>query len=445
MKRSSLFGHIVELHHTITTGSSPADAVVREFFRSRHYLGSKDRRYISDLLFGLFRHYKLVEVYGHEVLGRLNASSRAIHPVILIAVYCAKLLQEQVDTLRSDLCGLWRVYAGEVDCETFLHLLSSVDLPDDVAQHSASGIATRYSFPETIVEEWLSRFGADETGKLCNTLNQPAPVTIRVNTYVTSVDDCVIELAREGLDARRTVLSPVGLVLPKRINAQALRSFKEGYFEMQDEGSQLLSMLLEARPGMLVVDACVGGGGKTLHLASIMKNEGTLISIDVDERRLRNIHERIRRAKVTIARPLLAGKDADVIRSYTGAADAVLVDAPCSGVGTFRRNPAAKVAFTDSFVAAVAEKQRDVLNTYAALVKPGGRLVYSTCTLLQKENEDQVSSFLATHPDFTLLSTADILKRQGVAVESASSFLTLLPHVTGTDGFFAAVMLRRSH
>lgn len=210
---------------------------------------------------------------------------------------------------------------------------------------------------------------------------------------------------------------------------------------MQDEGSQLISMLVGAVPDSIVVDACAGGGGKTLHLAAMMHNKGTIIAIDVEQQRLRNLRVRLQRAGVSIVQTCLAGQYKEVISAQR--ADAVLIDAPCSGVGTFRRNPAYKSTFTQSAVHALALKQAEILDEYSVLVKPGGRLVYSTCTLIKRENEEQVSAFLERHTDFELLSAPEILFHQGVKVESGSRYLTLLPHKTMTDGFFAAVLVRR--
>jgi 16S rRNA (cytosine967-C5)-methyltransferase len=226
------------------------------------------------------------------------------------------------------------------------------------------------------------------------------------------------------------------------MNVPALPSFRHGYFEMQDEGSQLVSMLVQATPGSTVVDACAGGGGKTLHLAAMMMNKGNIIAIEVEEYRLRNIHERLRRTGISIVQTCLAGESEGVVMA--GGADGVLIDAPCSGVGTFRRNPASKSMFTVDAVESLAKTQAELLDKYSLLVKPGGRLVYSTCTLIKRENEEQVEAFLARHPDFELLSAADILSQQGVKFEAESRYLTLLPHKTTTDGFFGAAMTRRA-
>lgn len=445
MKRSSLFGHVIELHDAIHESTRPADIITKEFFRSRHYLGAKDRRFISEVVYGLVRNFKLIHAYADESARTMGGVTfpRNVPSILFIGVYFAKIRQEPPNALLPDISGLWRAYLPEIDCGKFLESAASAALPASIEDDPLKRIATRFSMPEIVVREWTERYGTIETETLCASLNSPAPTTIRVNTLATTVVDCRATLKEEGIEAEPTTLSPFGLKLERRVNTQALQSFKRGYFEMQDEGSQLLSMLVGAVPRAFVVDACAGGGGKTLHLGALMNDAGTLIAIDIDRRRLDNIRERVRRAGVSIAQLYHADRDQDTIHALTGKADAVLLDAPCTGVGTFRRNPGAKLTFTDSFVDGVAKTQRDVLERYSLLVKPGGRLVYTTCTLLKKENEGQVSRFLSEHPDFELLSAPEILAKQEIHVESESSFLSLLPHRTTTDGFFAAVMARR--
>jgi 16S rRNA (cytosine967-C5)-methyltransferase len=445
MRRSSLFGHVIELYDVIRGSRRPADLIVKEFFRARHYLGGRDRRFISEMTYGLVRHFKLIQIYAEEVLqqNRCSPFPGGAPSIVLLGIYLTKLMHETPDALVPDLCGLWRVYVPDNDCKAFLEAASSVSLPATIERNSSRDLATRFSLPETVVQEWIERYGVIEAESLCASLNSPAPIAIRVNTLATNPTECQAVLLAEGIDAQRTTLSPVGLRLSKRINAQAIQSFKRGYFELQDEGSQLISMLVGATPGSAIVDACAGGGGKTLHLAAIMNNTGNLLAIDTDENRLNNIRERLRRARVSNVRLCLAGRDREAIADWQGKADAVLVDAPCSGVGTFRRNPGAKLLFTEEFVDTIAMTQQEVLEQYSKLVKPGGRLVYSTCTLLKKENEDRVAEFLSHHADFELLSAREVLSTCGVVVDSPSPFLTLFPHKTTTDGFFAAVMRRR--
>jgi 16S rRNA (cytosine967-C5)-methyltransferase len=212
---------------------------------------------------------------------------------------------------------------------------------------------------------------------------------------------------------------------------------------MQDEGSQLLSLLLEASPGMTVVDACAGGGGKTLHLAALMQNTGSLTAIDTDERKLEQLRMRVIRAGVSIVHTLSARSQQSEIHRLDGRADAVLVDAPCSGLGTLRRNPGLKLGFRPDLSARLAATQRQLLDAYAGLVKPGGRLVYSTCTLLRRENEEIAEDFLHRSSGFSLIPAGEILQKQGIALDANSPYLLLLPHRTTTDGFFAAVFTRR--
>ncbi|MBI4535104.1 MAG: RsmB/NOP family class I SAM-dependent RNA methyltransferase [Ignavibacteriae bacterium] len=446
MKKTSLIGHLVELLDSVRNLTHPADNVVKGFFRSRHYLGSKDRLFISDALYSILRNFTLLRVYIEETLLTIEAR----HPTDLppsLALYAAlavKLRAENPSALLPDIAALWRSYVSNIECSAFLNALKNVEIPSAISQNTASRVAVSNSIPEAIVQEWIDRYGFREAEQLCMALNQPAPITVRVNTSKVSVEECRLELEKEGIKSTPTLHSPYGLILERRINAQSHASFKQGFFEMQDEGSQLISMLLEPTPGETVVDACAGGGGKSLHIAAMMRNAGSLYSVEVNEKRLRNIRDRIGRAGASIIRVCLTDRDKKTMRALHGKADKVLIDSPCSGIGTFRRNPGAKLFFTVESVERMTEIQRLVLERYSELVKPGGRLVYSTCTLLRKENEDVVEWFLSRHQDFVPLPATDILKRQGIQIDSKSHFLTLLPHRTSTDGFFAAIMERRT-
>jgi len=443
MQKSSLIGHTIELLDAIGSTTQPADGVVKEFFRARHYLGSKDRRFITEAIYGMLRHFRLIDIVGSEVLRQYAHALPLRRPAIVYyAAYAVRILREDPGSAHDGIAGLWRVYMPEINCMDALTTMATVVPAPPMSANPVAHLGIIHSFPDRIVKEWVDRFGASEAEKLCKALNGPAPTTIRVNTLKTTVDECQRRLANEGVTTTRTTLSPFGLKLEKRINVNAHPSYKEGLFEMQDEGSQLLSMLLNVRPGQTVVDACAGGGGKTVHLAALMNNTGVLIAMDADEKRLSNIRPRLQRAGVTCARLYRSGYEENEIRSLTAQMDAVLVDAPCTGVGVFRRNPGAKRTFTSGFVESVAKTQRSILESYFTLVRAGGVLVYCTCTLLRQENEDQMELFLRDHPEFTLASAPEILVNQGVQVETGSPYLTLLPHTTTTDGFFAAVLER---
>lgn len=442
MKTPSLLGHVVEVLDIILTARRPADSVVREFFRSRHYLGSSDRRFIAERTFDVLRHHRLLTVRSRSALLSLGvAAERAAVPtVVLVAAHESHFAPREACDLVSDIGALWDASVRGTGCAEFVGAFPSAGIPGEILSDAAQALGVRHSIPDFVAAEWLERFGPEEAESLCAASNGPPPVSIRANALKGGVDECRAVLAQEGIIAAPGVLSPVGLVLPKRINAQGLRSFRQGLFEMQDEGSQVLSMLLEVRPGMTVVDACAGGGGKTLHLAALMQNRGKILALDVDARKLDNLVLRSRRAGVTIA---VAGVVPGVGAPSAGRdADAVIVDAPCSGVGTFRRNPWAKLLCSEEYSASLSGGQSALLERYAGAVRSGGRLVYSTCTLLRRENQDVVGKFLSSHPDFSIVPAPLVLERQGVRCPGMERYLELLPQRTGTDGYFAAVMER---
>jgi 16S rRNA (cytosine967-C5)-methyltransferase len=444
MKNSSLYGHIAELLDSIRSSRHPADNLVRDFFRSRRYLGASDRRFISEHTFGILRRYRWLEAIIAKSLhqGQFSLDRGTFPSLAFCAAYAARLLGRSPEELQADLRPLYpRMMAG-LDVESFLQALPLVVPLSPTENSPEQMLAVEYSLPEFIVGEWLKRFGEAETTLLCDALNQPAPTSILVNTLKGTVGECRKHLEVEGITATPSGLAPDGLVLAKRVSIDSLPLYRKGWFEMQDEGSQLLSLLLSARPGECVVDACAGGGGKTLHLGALMGNQGTIVSIDVDERRLIRLKRRLQRAGVSTALILSAKRSMDAIAQFNGRADAVFVDAPCSGVGTCRRNPGAKLLITRDDVAALAGIQRTVLQQYSTLVRPGGRLLYATCTLLKQENEDIVDGFLSHHPDFNVVSLHPVLKELGLDARVNGQML-LLPHRTNTDGFYACLMARR--
>jgi 16S rRNA (cytosine967-C5)-methyltransferase len=444
MKKSSLVGHILEVLELIQSQSRPADVVLSEFFRSRHYLGSRDRRYVSEVLYGILRNYFLLEAYAaaaRDSAGLSNDLAAATSQELYVA-YARVVLKEDPLSILPDIDSFWSDARIGMNAALYLDAVDRGVVPPagaDPVRH----LALSHSMPEVIVREWVERFGEQETRDLCAASNLPAPVTVRVNTLRCSVDECQSMLRADGVTSTRTVLSPVGLRLEKRVNVQALPAFRDGAFEMQDEGSQIVTYLLEPSAGSQVVDACAGAGGKTLQIAAMMGNKGSILACDPERRRLDALRDRARRAGVTIVQPCVSGDDLIDQRAYL--ADAVLIDAPCTGVGTFRRNPWAKMTFTLQTLTTAAKRQRSILSDYSRLVRPGGRLVYATCSLLTEENEQVVNQFLQDHLDFLPVSASEILGRQGIHVPSRaqSPFLNLLPHKSQTDGFFGAVMERK--
>ncbi len=275
-------------------------------------------------------------------------------------------------------------------------------------------------------------------------MNTRGPLCVRVNTLKITRDELADRLTREEVTSMPTPLSPFGLILETRQNAYGLPAFKEGLFEIQDEGSQLLGMLVDAPPRK-VIDACAGAGGKTLQLAAQMKNRGELFALDIDERRLEDLRQRARRDGVHNVRaqvlPTDEAKLAEALSKLSGV-ERVLVDAPCSGSGTYRRKPDARYKLDDVMLADHVARQKTLLGRFAVLAKPGGRVIYGTCSVLRDENEAVVEDFLAQHPDFSVAPAGKWLGEALAEKCTRNGFLRLYPHRHGTDGFFGAVLER---
>ena len=303
--------------------------------------------------------------------------------------------------------------------------------------------AVRCDLPDWLYNKLEAQFGAEETEKLAHALNQPAPLDLRVNTLKTNRDAVLARFAEEGIGAAAGPLSPTAIRLREKPALAKHALFLEGAFEVQDEGSQLLGYLLEPRRGEMVVDFCAGAGGKTLLLGALMKNTGRLYAFDVSDKRLVKLKPRLARSGLSNVHPARIEHERDQkIKRLSGKADRVLVDAPCSGLGTLRRNPDLKWRQSEESVAELTVKQAAILDSAARLVRPGGRLVYATCSLLTAENDAIVADFLAKHPEFTLTPASTVLAKHGI--EYAGDLLRLLPNQHNTDGFFAAVLDRKA-
>ena len=304
-------------------------------------------------------------------------------------------------------------------------------------------------FPEWLTPSLEALFGPALEGEMA-ALGEAAPVDLRVNTLKGNRDAARATLAEAGLRAEPTPLSPVGLRLPARTQLTTQDVFREGLIEVQDEGSQLAALLLGAKPGQAVVDYCAGAGGKTLAIAAQMENKGRLAALDIDKRRSDRAAERLRRAGVFNTRRAMCWRPRAIRGSSVAprAAIGVIVDAPCTGTGTWRRNPDAKWRLTPEMLARLVDSQAENPSSAARLVKKGGRLLYVTCSLLPEENERQVEAFLAAHPDFVSVpverawaETIGAMPGGGVC-PAEGPYLRLTPARHGTDGFFAAAMER---
>ncbi len=410
----------------------PADRVLRKFFRQHPQMGKRDRTFVADSVYGVLRWWRRLE---HA------AGERAEDRKFLVTLYLRLFgYGERVLDLPLN-------QADEAALEAAAMRFREPTLPGDPG--AAIGIA--YSLPDWLVAAWLEVSPCDLVEARCKALKEPAPLVLRANTLKADRPTLERRLLEEGFPTRRAVYSPVGLVVERKGFVYGTRAFRQGWFEVQDEGSQLIGFLTEAKPGQVVVDGCAGGGGKTLHLAAMMEDRGELHAFDVSQSRLRQLQRRARRAGVRSVRVriLSQGEPARGARSplaeLKGRADLVLLDAPCSGTGVLRRNPDAVWKLTSGRIAELVREQRSILEAYCALLKPGGRLVYATCSLLLQENEAVIEEFSERHPEFAVHSAQEILERQGISVPGQhDQFLRLDPALHATDGFFGAVLIRKS-
>jgi 16S rRNA (cytosine967-C5)-methyltransferase len=407
----------------------PADALANDFFRERRFIGSGDRRAVSDRVWRVLRSRR-----------RLTWWVPKETPRLLVA---ASLLTE-----GWTLSGVAESFSGDRFAPTGLerneyNALRRVE--GQALDHPEMPEPVRFEIPDWLHPRLQARFGDDLATEMA-ALSEPAPLDLRVNILKGTQEDARAALAAEGWEARPTPLSPWGLRIDNRRLVTTGPAFQSGLVEIQDEGSQVIAVLTDARPGMRVVDWCAGAGGKTLALAAMMANRGQIVACDVSASRLEGAVRRLRRAGVNNVERHLVEPGDKWAKRRAGAFDRVLVDAPCTGTGTWRRNPDARHRLTEQDLLELARKQSSILDTARTLVRVGGRLVYATCSLLEEENEGQVSAFLIRHPEFVLVPLAQAWALEGVARpgDALSEMLLLTPARHGTDGFFAAVLERRA-
>ncbi len=306
----------------------------------------------------------------------------------------------------------------------------------------------RHNMPEWLVEPLKAQVG-EGFWPLVERLNGGAPLDLRVNTFTDKRADVQHELKLAGIKAVDTPFSPWGLRIEGKPALSGLDAFARGAIEVQDEGSQLLALLLDAKRGEMVVDFCAGAGGKTLAIGASMRSTGRLYAFDTSGHRLESLKPRLARSKLSNVHPSAIAHERDErVKRLSGKIDRVLVDAPCSGLGTLRRNPDLKWRQSPKAVQELTEKQTSILASAARLVKSGGRLVYATCSVLPEENEAIAQAFSAAHPNFVPLSAADTLTELKVANAGSlcttdGLYLRLWPHIHATDGFFAAVWVAK--
>ncbi|MET0345426.1 MAG: RsmB/NOP family class I SAM-dependent RNA methyltransferase [Casimicrobiaceae bacterium] len=394
----------------------PADAALSAFFRTHPEMGQRDRVLISDGAFAYLRRKRSLEALAGGGQWRRLALVVAMREL-------GHSLRDLEGALRRDE-GAWLAGLKE----------SAPAAPDYDA------IAA--DVPDWLWQRLLDVYGETERAALTRAWHAGAPFDLRVNPLKATRDDALAALAASGIDAVATPYAPLCIRVHGRPSLVGHPWLADGRLEVQDEGSQLIGYLVAPRRADMVVDFCAGAGGKTLLLGALMRSQGRLYAFDVSAKRLTHFAPRLKRSGLSNVHPQAIANERDVrIKRLAGKIDRVLVDAPCTGFGTLRRNPDLKWRQQPADVVELAAKQARILAGAATLVKPGGRLVYATCSVLPEENDAIVDAFLAAHPQFAEKDAAAELARAGVPLDTGPR-LRLFPHRHGCDGFFAAILER---
>ncbi|MFN0184477.1 MAG: RsmB/NOP family class I SAM-dependent RNA methyltransferase [Aquabacterium sp.] len=414
----SLVDLCAELLAEVLRLDGPADGVLSSFLRRHSHLGSKERHVLAETTYEVLRRRLKLE---HLAKGPPETMHRRL---ALLA-------------WKGDRLALTRGLAP--DERTWLNQVQALDA-------RAFSEKLRHNLPDWLAQPLRKELTEPAFWALVDALDRPAPLDLRVNLFKCKRADAQRRLVEEGIDAQLTPHSPWGLRVDGRPDLQNSAMFKTGMVEVQDEGSQLLALLTDARRGEMVVDFCAGAGGKTLALGAAMRSTGRLYAFDIAAHRLAALKPRLARSGLSNVHTVhIAHERDDRIKRLAGKIDRVLVDAPCSGLGTLRRNPDLKWRQSPDSIAEMMKVQAAILDSAARLLKPGGRLVYATCSLLRAENEDIAAAFSAGHPGFAPLDAATLLAEAGVGHAETlvrDGALRLWPHEHGCDGFFAMAWQR---
>jgi len=413
----ALIAHAAAALADVLRFAGPADQSVSRYFRAHRQLGQQERAFIAETVFAVLRRRRSLAFAAQSEWPYLLvlAALVRVHGMSVRAV--AELVRDK------DLPLLERIRAAKLDDQS---------------------AAVRADLPDWLWARLVAQYGEDDAQRIAQSMLELAPMDLRVNILKATREEVLARLRSEGLACEPTPYSPCGIRLADKpaINRHPL--YLDGTLEVQDEGSQLLAAIVAPRRGEMVVDFCAGAGGKTLALGVLMRSTGRLYAFDTSAKRLAGLGPRLARSGLSNVHPIAIATENDLrAKRLSGKIDRVLVDAPCSGFGTLRRNPDLKWRFGEAGLAELIDKQARILDAGVRLLRPGGRLVFATCSVLREEGEGIAEQFLAAHPEFTLLACAGILAAQHIPLDTGA-YLRLFPHRHHTDGFFAAAFERKS-
>lgn len=417
------FAQLEQLVAAVLQLDTPADLVMSRFFKDHPKLGSRDRNFFAESAWAVLRNRSWYNHLASSGSGSLNRRYTLL--AVLDQFGPEAIERELTEQEREWLAHVALVRSAQVDP------------------------VVRESVPDWLFQEWVAQLGNQEALACAKSMNESAPLDLRVNTLLAKPEDVMTELAAQGIEGQPSPLIPEAIRLSGKPSLHRTQAFQKGWVEVQDLGSQLLAKLVAPKRGQFIVDFCAGAGGKTLAIGAALKNTGRLYALDISATRLARFKPRLVRSGLSNVWPsAISGPTDDRVKRLFGKADAVLVDAPCSGLGTLRRNPDLKWRMSAQRVHGLLDQQAEILASAAKLVKPGGRLVYATCSPIARENQGIVDAFLGEHPEFRRVSCQEVLESQRIELPadwravSDSGDLMLWPHRTGTDGFYAACLVR---
>ncbi|MBW1894509.1 MAG: 16S rRNA (cytosine(967)-C(5))-methyltransferase RsmB [Deltaproteobacteria bacterium] len=432
-------------------GRSTLDNLVDDILNKNNEISGKDRALSNALVFGVLRRQgKLDYVIKHFSKTPLNKIDPEILNILRIGLFqitdmsripVSAAVNTSVEMAKAT-APLWVVRYVNGLLRNAARNFQEVVFPS-IDTNPAYGLSVSKSFPEWLVKRWLNRFEIDETIELCDALNVIPPVTIRTNTLLTARDKLMEAVRSKASTIKKTCFSPSGICLYNlKKPIHEFNAFKKGWFQVQDEAAQLSSILADPQPKETVLDACAGLGGKTAHLAQLMKNQGAILAMDNNAKKLSRLDMEMKRLGISIVSTLRHDLKVPLEKKHSAKFDKILFDAPCSGLGVIRRNPDTKWRTSETDIIRCAKKQLCFLCRLADNLKPGGILVYTVCSTEPEENEQVINAFLSTRKDFAVDRNFLHFAQKAASLVDDKGYLKTFPHLHQTDGFFSVRMKR---
>ncbi len=468
MKFSTIIKHSAELIRIILNSPNPADNLTSEYLRSKKYLGSNDRKIISEIVFSNLRINTFVIKSTENYLFEKKITNLMEDKIQLLYLLSTIIINGHFDSkyllnLKKNLSKI------NIKFNELIEIISEVIIDFELSQispiefmkyqiNSATDflnkiysneplLATELCLSETVIDSLQKKYDNKTINLLAYELMHPAPLCLRVNTLTANIDEIIAELKTNEINAVKSVLSPAGIIIEDRINLSNFDFFKNGEIEVQDIGSQLISYSLAPDEGTEILDACAGAGGKSLHLATLTNDRSNITSTDIEYKRLKEISIRARKAGLSSINSIIIKENDLQSKIQKNKFDYILIDAPCSGLGTVRRMPMAKYRLNDKLLSRITKNQYEILSYYSQFLTENGILVYSTCSLLPDENENIIGRFLSENSDFSPYPLKPAFDRYDITIPNLKDndfSLALTPLNRETDGFFMAKIQKKS-